>query len=97
MTRILFFAVLFGMLLTTSCQKCQQCSYSYTRIEIQSTPNGEVEVESTVTGNLEDGDFTTASEQECIKGSEEFTIRGRYEIEESTTEKMDFEFECIET
>ncbi|MFK8045132.1 MAG: hypothetical protein AB8B72_06540 [Crocinitomicaceae bacterium] len=97
MTRILFSTVLFVILSTTSCQKCQQCSYTYTRIEIQSTPNGEVEVESTVSGNLEDGDFTTATEQECVKGSEEYTIEGKYEIEESTTDKMDFTYTCTET
>ena len=97
MTRILFSSILFAILLTSGCQKCQQCSYSYTKIEIESTPNGEVEVESTVTGNLEDGDFTTAQEQECITGSEEFTITGKYEIEESTTDKLDFEFTCTES
>ena len=97
MRTILFSGLIFGMLLTTGCQKCQQCSYTYTVIEIESTPNGEVEVESTVSGNLEDGDFVNTSEQECIKRGEEFTIEALYEIEKNTTEKLDFEYVCVES
>ncbi|MFK8039026.1 MAG: hypothetical protein AB8B74_12095 [Crocinitomicaceae bacterium] len=98
MTRILFSSILFMMLLTSSCQKCKQCSYSYTKIEIVSSPNGESEEQTTVYGNLEDGDFTTATatEQECIKRGEEFTIEERYKIEESTSEEVDFEYVCTD-
>ncbi|MDX1350153.1 MAG: hypothetical protein R3279_07900 [Putridiphycobacter sp.] len=90
MTRILFTGTLFAILLTTSCQKCISCSYTYTKIDIESTPNGEIEVESTVSGNLEDGDFTTTREQECVKGSESFTIESAYELEAATTDKLNF-------
>ena len=97
MTRILFSGLIFSILLTSGCQKCQQCTYSYTRIDIISTPNGEVEEETTVSGNLEDGDFTTSAEQECIKGREDFTLKAKYELEKSTSEEQDFEFICTET
>ena len=39
MTRILLTAFLFISLLTVSCQKCQQCSYTWTKVEIISTEN----------------------------------------------------------
>jgi hypothetical protein len=97
MTRILFAGTLFGILLTSSCQKCITCSYTYTKIEIESTPNGEVEVESTVTGNLENGDFATSREQECVKSSESFSIESAYELEAATTDKLNFEYTCTES
>lgn len=97
MTRILFIFASIIFLLTTSCQKCVQCKYTWTQINIETTPNGEVEVESTVEGNLEDGDFDTTAEQECVKSGEESTIESRYEIEKATTEKLDFDFTCTES
>lgn len=97
MTRILFSSVLFVMLLTTSCQKCQQCAYTYTKIEIVSTPNGEEEVQTTVSGNLEDGDFDTSTEQECVKRGEDFTLEAKYILEESATDKVDFAYVCTDS
>ncbi len=97
MTRILLAAFLGVTLLTSSCQKCQQCSYTYTKIEIISTENGEEEEQTTVSGNLEDGDFDSSTEQECIKRGEEFTLEAKYQLEESTTDKVDFEYTCTDS
>ena len=96
MTRILLASILCVAFLTVGCQKCQQCSYTYTKIEIISTENGEEEQQTTVSGNLEDGDFDTSTEQECIKRGEEFTLEAKYQLEQSTTDKIDFEYTCTE-
>ena len=77
MRRILLSTLLIALIYLGSCQKCMQCSYTYTYIETVQTPNGEVVTDTTLTGYVLDDDGLTFSE-ECVKSNEDFTIEDAY-------------------
>ncbi len=95
MRRILFILSVGTLFYTTSCQKCKGCSYTYTKIETIQTVNGEEEVVTTETGWVLDEDGAVFKD-ECIKRGETFTIEDAYRLEESTTDKLNFEYTCVD-
>jgi hypothetical protein len=82
-------------LFAASCEKCQRCSYSYTKTSIIQTINGEVTQTDTLSGVLQDADGANFSE-ECIKNDEEYTIRQWYQNKKDTTILENFEIDCNE-
>jgi len=95
MRRILIGLVLFAVFSIQACQKCKKCSYTYTKIETIQTVNGEEEVSTTETGWVEN-DTGGVFQEECIKRDESFSIVDAYELEEKTTDKVDFEYTCVD-
>ena len=95
MRRIVIALGLLGMFSAISCQKCKQCSYTYTKIETIQTVNGEEEVITTETGWVEN-DTGGVFNEECIKRNESFTIEDAYKLEQSSTDKPDFEYTCTD-
>ncbi len=96
MRRILFSTTLIALFWLSSCQKCKQCSYTYTYIETVQTANGEVVTDTTLTGYVLDDDGLVFSE-ECIKSKESFTIEDAYKLEEINTDKQDFVYKCVDS
>lgn len=96
MRRIVFALGSLVLLFMISCQKCMNCSYTYTNIEIIQTINGEEQVESTLAGYVLT-DSSTNFSQECVKRGEDYTIEDAYILEEKTTDKVDFEYKCVES
>lgn len=102
MSRLFVFALLVGLVMNTSCERCMKCTYSYTETVIITTPDGEEELK-TEKENLvlldEDGE---AYSSECLKREEykgkdsPFTIKTYYELEASKTELDNYQYECVE-
>lgn len=82
---------------TLSCQKCKQCSYTYTKIETIQTVNGEEEVITEESGWILN-DTGGLFKDECIKPrkNETFTIEEAYDLEKKTTDKLDFDYTCVD-
>ena len=93
MSRLLIGLLFLPLFINTSCKKCKRCSYTYTVTTIVSTPNGEEEQTETKTGFITDSTGAAWTE-ECVKGSEEFSIEDAYEAEEATSTLDDFAFTC---
>ena len=103
MRRVLFFASISALFINTSCERCKQCTYSFTETSIVETPSGEEEVKTKRENLLlldEDG---VAYGEECLKYSEykgnkdgAFTIDDFYEIEKGTSTLEDFDFVCAD-
>lgn len=95
MKRFVIACGIFGLLAMVSCEKCMQCSYTYTTTTIQQTVNGEQEVITTHESWIIDtGDLYL--KEECIKKDESFTIEARYQLFADTTTLDDFEYTCVE-
>jgi hypothetical protein len=95
MRRIILGVSVLGLVINTSCKKCKECHYTYSKSEIVQTPNGEETVVTTgIVGYVVNDDGETFS-QECIKNDESFTIVTAYESEEASTTLSDFEFDCV--
>ncbi len=83
-----------GLFINTSCKKCKQCHYTYSKTEIVQTPNGEETVKTEgIVGYVVNADGELFR-QECIKSGEDYTIETAYEDEESTSTLDDFEIVC---
>lgn len=93
MYRIIYIGVI--LLLSASCEKCMQCSYTYTVTTIQQTVNGEEEVVTTYTGYLYDEDSLIYSE-ECIKGDETYNIETAYQLEAENTTLDNYNYTCTQ-
>ena len=78
-----------------SCEKCKTCSFTYTKIETVQTVNGEVEVKTTEKGYVLN-DAGDLFRDECIKRGESFSIEDAYELESKSTDKLDFDYTCID-
>jgi hypothetical protein len=95
MMRAAFFLLVCIAFLSTSCEKCKQCSFTYEVTTIIQTVNGEEEVTTTISGQLQGPDSTTFS-QECIKGDESFTIEEWYKMKKDTTVLDNFQYTCTD-
>jgi hypothetical protein len=93
MSRSLWVTSALVLLVSTSCEKCKRCSYTYTQTSIIQTINGEVEQTDTLSAVLYDEDGLVFSE-ECIKNDQEFTIEQAYQIKKDTTVLENFNFVC---
>ena len=95
MRRILIGLSIVSLFYTISCQKCKECSYTYTKIETIQTVNGEEELITEETGWVLN-DTGGLFKQECVKGDESFSIVDAYELEKKSTDKLDFEYTCTD-
>lgn len=93
MARLSGLILLAVVFMTSSCEKCMKCSYTYTVTTIQQTVNGEEEVVTTYEGWVKLND-TTYFTEECIKGDESFTIESQYILFADTTTLDDFDYSC---
>ena len=95
MSRIGVIGAVFVSLILVSCERCMKCSYTYTVTTIEQGVNGEEEVVTTYTGYVRDTD-STALQDECIKGDEDFTIDDKYSFFADTTTLDNFDYTCTE-
>jgi hypothetical protein len=88
-----FFSLLTIIFITTSCEKCKRCTYTYEETTIEQGVNGEEEKVTVITGSLfnEDG---TSFREECIKNDESYTIEQFYQAKMDTTVLDNFTFVC---
>ena len=100
MLRLIYLS--FGlMVIGTSCEKCKQCTYSYTETVIVATLDGEEEQVNEYEDLIlldEDGE---SFGEECLKKSgaddgNNFTIEAYYQLEAETTELDNFEYVCVD-
>jgi len=85
-----------ALFINTSCKKCKQCHYEYSKTEIIQTANGEdTKITEGLVGYVID-DNNLPLKEECIKSGEGFTIEVKYQQEADDTSLDDFEVICVD-
>ena len=95
--RLLF--LIFGLvILSSSCEKCKRCTYSYDVTTIEQGVNGEETVVTKKEGLILTGEDGGPFREECIKENkgESFTIEQWYQSKKDTTNLDNFDFSCVD-
>ena len=103
MSRLLLFATFGVLFINISCERCMKCSYSYTEVTYEETPEGEVEVR-TEHENVSLYKNGVKYSDECFKRKEYkgidddsfFTIDEYYYADSASSELENYRVNCYE-
>ena len=82
--------------LLNSCDKCLQCTFSYTVTKTEFTPQGEVTYIDTVENQALPNESGTLESKVCGDEDEVEALRTRYQNGNSDGQYNNYEYECID-
>ena len=80
----------------TSCRKCMECSYSYTKTSTEFTPEGEITVRDTVTNETLNDENGFPYFQVCGKQEDREELEETYKNAGENLDVDDYSYRCFD-